>query len=52
MAKTSHLENEHRLRTGGDDYRWVLVRGVAVRDDKGSAYRVAGSLTDIHERKI
>ena len=52
MAKTSHLENEHRLRTGGDDYRWVLARGVAVRDDKGSAYRLAGSLTDIHNRKI
>ena len=41
-AKTGHLENEHRLRTGGGDYRWVLVRGVAVRDEEGNAYRVAG----------
>jgi diguanylate cyclase (GGDEF)-like protein len=30
----------------------VLVRGLAVRDDRGEAYRMAGSLTDIADRKL
>lgn len=34
---TPHLEFEHRLRTQGDKYRWVLCRGVAVRNDAGEA---------------
>src|SRR3546814_2235360 len=37
----------------GDDgsYRWVHSRGLGVRDDTGRAYRMAGSLSDITERK-
>lgn len=48
---TPHLEFEHRLRTRDDTYRWVLCRGVAVRDEAGKAIRVAGSLSDISQRK-
>jgi PAS domain S-box-containing protein len=48
---TPHLEVEHRIRRG-KAYRWVLVRGLAVRDDAGTAVRVAGSLTDITEGKV
>lgn len=48
---TPHLEFEHRLRTQGDKYRWVLCRGVAVRNDAGEAVRMAGSLSDISQRK-
>lgn len=50
-GSTDHFDNEHRLlhRSGG--FRWMLVRGQAVRDAGGNAYRIAGSLTDIDERK-
>jgi len=50
-ARTPHLETEHRLLHKDGTYRWVLVRGLAVRDEAGAAYRVAGSLTDITEHK-
>lgn len=50
--KTPHFQNEHRLLHKDGDYRWVLSRGLAVWDIGGSAHRLAGSLTDITERKI
>ena len=33
-------------------YRWVLSRGLAVRDHTGNVTRMAGSQTDITERKV
>jgi diguanylate cyclase (GGDEF)-like protein/PAS domain S-box-containing protein len=50
-GETDHLEHEHRLQDKEGRYRWVLVRGVASRDEDGRAYRMAGSLTDIGRRK-
>jgi len=50
-ARTPHLESEHRLRNKDGTWRWVLVRGLAVRDERGESYRMAGSLTDISDRK-
>jgi diguanylate cyclase (GGDEF)-like protein len=32
-------------------YRWVLTRGLAVRDEGGTVVRMAGSLSDITHRK-
>ena len=39
------------LHSNGD-WRWVLIRGLAIRDARGKAYRVAGSLTDVTDRKL
>lgn len=48
---TPHFENEHRLKVATGSYRWMQVRGLAVRDDQRGATRVAGSLRDITEHK-
>ena len=50
-GKTPHLEVEYRLRHDDGTFRWMLGRGLAVRDEKGRAYRMAGSQTDITERR-
>ncbi len=34
------------------NYLWTLSRGLAVRDAKGTAYRMAGSQSDITARKL
>jgi len=49
---TPHLEHEHRMRGRDGHYRWMLSRGLAVRDSSGNATRIAGSQTDITERKL
>ncbi len=49
---TGHFECEHRLMDAGGAYRWVLARGLAVANERGDAVRLAGSLTDIHPRKM
>ena len=50
-GETANFESEHRLRGPDGAYRWMLARGLAVRDAGGRATRVAGSLSDITERK-
>ncbi len=40
-------EAEYRLRHKDHTYRWVLSRGICVRNDKGQATRMAGSHVDI-----
>jgi PAS domain S-box-containing protein len=47
----ARLESEHRIRCKDGSYRWVLLRGCSLRHPDGRAYRLAGSLTDIEERK-
>lgn len=51
-GQTDHFESEYRIMHKDSTYRWVLNRGLAVRNEYGMAYRIAGSQTDITERKI
>jgi diguanylate cyclase (GGDEF)-like protein/PAS domain S-box-containing protein len=52
LAGTSrHFEHEHRVQHRDGDYRWMLARGIAVRDATGRASRVVGSQTDVTDRK-
>lgn len=52
----SHLERdtpydlEYRLELKDGTHRWFRSRGKAIRDDSGRPTRMAGTLTDIHER--
>ncbi len=48
---TSHFENEHRILHKNGEYRWVSSRGLAVWDVDKRANRIAGSMTDISDRK-
>jgi diguanylate cyclase (GGDEF)-like protein/PAS domain S-box-containing protein len=50
-GEVPHFEMEHRMLHKDGSYRWMLARGMAVRDSQGNATRIAGSQTDITERK-
>jgi len=45
---------DHEYRMLGDDarYRWVHSRGLGMRNESGRVYRMAGSLSDVTERKL
>ncbi|MGH9256495.1 MAG: putative bifunctional diguanylate cyclase/phosphodiesterase [Vicinamibacterales bacterium] len=50
-GETAHFEHEYRMSHVDGAYRWMLCRGVAVRDEGGRPVRMAGSQTDITERR-
>lgn len=51
QGETAYFESEHRMQHQDGSYRWMLTRGLAMRGPEGEAYRMAGSQTDITERK-
>lgn len=51
-GNSSNFEAEYRIRCRDGTFRWMLSRGLAVRDAEGRAYRMAGSQTDITARKL
>jgi diguanylate cyclase (GGDEF)-like protein/PAS domain S-box-containing protein len=50
-GRTSHFEHEYRIRHASGDFRWVLCRGIAVRDGSDRPVRMAGSQTDVTESR-
>ena len=50
-GESEFLNVEFRLRRPDGKYRWVLARGIGVRDETGQIYRMAGSIGDITARK-
>jgi len=47
----SHLQSEYRMMHKDKSVRWVLTRGIVVFDKNNKAYRMAGSQSDITQRK-
>lgn len=50
-GKTTRFEAEYQIKTKTGDYCWVRSRGIASRDENGKAIRIAGSQSDISQRK-
>jgi PAS domain S-box-containing protein len=57
-AITAHLERgvkyseDFRLRRSSGDFIYCIGRGIAQRDDQGTPIRMAGSMSDVTERKM
>ncbi len=52
LATGETFENEARVRRAADgEYRWFLIRGLPLRDEKGHIVKWYGTMTDIEDRK-
>ncbi|HEU4322336.1 MAG TPA: EAL domain-containing protein [Roseiflexaceae bacterium] len=50
-VRSSHFEVEQRIQHRDNEYRWMLCRGTTVYDETGIPLRLAGSISDISQRK-
>jgi PAS domain S-box-containing protein len=50
-GRTPQLEHEYRIADGQGGYRWVLERGIGVRDDQRRVIRMVGALSDVTRRR-
>lgn len=48
---SAQFKCEYRARQADGGYRWVMKRGVALRGADGRAFRMAGSIGDVHMHK-
>ena len=51
QGTSSHFQCQYRISHQDGTFRWVLTRGLAVRDQQNQVYRMAGSLTDLSSNK-
>ena len=47
-----NFQLEYRIQHKNGDYRWMLTRGLGLRGPNGKVFRMAGSQTDITDRKL
>jgi len=52
LKTKSPFEGEALFRRADGEYRWFLVRAVALLDDAGEVLSWMGTCTDIHDRKL
>lgn len=50
-GKSEVYTHEYRLCNKLGEYRWVFERALALKNENGEPYRIAGSISDITERK-
>ncbi len=51
LKQGAPFDIEMRLQTKAGDYRWFRSRGQSVRGESGKAVRMAGSITDMTDRR-
>lgn len=52
LRRDTAYDIEIRLRAGSGGYRWFRSRGQALRNTEGRVVRMAGSITDVTDRKL
>jgi diguanylate cyclase (GGDEF)-like protein/PAS domain S-box-containing protein len=51
-GRSACLQTEHRVLHKEGHFRWILTRGIAIRDGDGRPVRMAGSHSDVTEGKV
>jgi len=51
IGKTLYCRTSFRIKTNGVEEKWVLLRGMCMRDKNGIATKISGSITDISNQK-
>ncbi|MEY2493488.1 MAG: hypothetical protein QOH24_2439 [Verrucomicrobiota bacterium] len=51
LATGETFENEARVRAADGEYRWFLIRGLPLRDERGNIVKWYGTMTDIEDGK-
>ena len=51
LAEGTPYRVDYRILTGSGNYSWFYARGQALWDEAGKPLRMAGSITDINQRK-
>jgi len=50
-GKADQFQVEYRMRHKDGTYRWIMGRGAGAKDENGKVYRLAGTHTDITNRR-
>ena len=50
-GKTLYYQSNVKIKYNGGGHKWVLIRGKSLRDRKGVATKISGSVTDISGQK-